>query len=66
MPKEHLWKRDLGINAQLFLERKPQIFRKIVKEVALFEEGELLPKLKGPIDLLEGRFINEDESNQIE
>jgi Zinc knuckle len=33
VPKEHLWRRDLGINAQEFLENKPKIFRKIVKEI---------------------------------
>jgi hypothetical protein len=46
VPKEHLWKRDLGISAQEFLENKSQIFRKIVKEVGVYESGELRPKLQ--------------------
>lgn len=52
MPKEHLWKRDLGISAQEFLENKSQNFRKIVKEVQIFQSGELKPRLQEPNDVL--------------
>jgi hypothetical protein len=41
VPKEHLLKRDLGIAAQEFLENKSQIFRKLVKEVQVYESGEI-------------------------
>lgn len=52
VPKEHLWKRDLGISAQEFLENKSQNFRKIVKEVQIFQSGELKPKLQEQNDVL--------------
>lgn len=45
-------KRDLGIAAQEFLENKSQIFRKLVKEVKVFESGELEPKLLNKVDPL--------------
>ena len=64
VPKEHLWKRDLGINAQEFLENKHHIFRKVVKEVSLYEEGELKPKLKEAIDPLKGIVDSSDDSNE--
>ena len=37
VPKTHLWRRDLGINAQEFLDNKHKVFRQIVKESSIYE-----------------------------
>ena len=52
VPKNELWKRDTGIAKQQFLESKPRIFRKIVKEAYVYECGELEHRLKEKKDIL--------------
>lgn len=55
--------KDLGFNTEKFLNSKAQVFRKIVKEIAPYELGELNLRLKGKEDILKGT-IAEDENSQ--
>jgi hypothetical protein len=38
VPKNILWKRDLGIIAQEFSENRPKIFRQIMKQSWIYQE----------------------------
>jgi len=54
----------LGVNAQEFLENKPKIFRKIIKEAYIYESGELLPRLKDQVDPLKNLYESSETSKQ--